>query len=157
MHLTIYIYWLALTTYSQGAPSKLAVSLIQNCAGKLESPIHGFLTSCIFDNDASANEFKKLYHEIILKLYQCAPQILVAIIPNLTHELLVCTENHCYIFTLSILASDPVITCVLLAGWSGGYSLKGCSLGWKASCPIWAQLQSEIPYSLCWVLEKIIW
>ncbi|XP_064947401.1 sister chromatid cohesion protein PDS5 homolog B-like isoform X1 [Musa acuminata AAA Group] len=73
----------------KGAASKLAVSLIQNCAGKLESPIHGFLTSCIFDNDASANEFKKLYHEIILKLYQCAPQILVAVIPNLTHELLV--------------------------------------------------------------------
>ncbi|URD78431.1 Sister chromatid cohesion protein PDS5 [Musa troglodytarum] len=73
----------------KGAASKLAVSLIQNCVGKLESPIHGFLTSCIFDNDASANEFKKLYHEIILKLYQYAPQILVAVIPNLTHELLI--------------------------------------------------------------------
>ncbi|XP_042393819.1 sister chromatid cohesion protein PDS5 homolog A-A-like isoform X1 [Zingiber officinale] len=66
-------------TEKQGASFRLAVSLIQNCAGKLEPSICSFLTSCNFDNDTC---------EIILEIFQCAPQILTSIIPNLTQELL---------------------------------------------------------------------
>ncbi|KAG6507208.1 hypothetical protein ZIOFF_032549 [Zingiber officinale] len=63
----------------KGASFRLAVSLIQNCAGKLEPSICSFLTSCNFENDTC---------EIILEIFQCAPQILTSIIPNLTQELL---------------------------------------------------------------------
>ncbi|XP_074573683.1 sister chromatid cohesion protein PDS5 homolog B [Curcuma longa] len=63
----------------KGASFWLAVSLIQKCAGKLEPSICSFLTSCNFDNDTC---------EIILEIFQCAPQILTSIIPNLTQELL---------------------------------------------------------------------
>ena len=76
----------------QGAPCasyQLAVSIIQNCAEKLEPFICGFLTKCILDRDAVENELKEFYHEIIFQVFQCAPQILLAVIPNLTHELLV--------------------------------------------------------------------
>ncbi|XP_059435125.1 sister chromatid cohesion protein PDS5 homolog B isoform X2 [Corylus avellana] len=75
----------------KGVPSasyKLAVSIIQNCAEKLEPYVCGFLTACILDRDAVENELKEFYHEIIFELFQCAPQMLLAIIPNLTHELL---------------------------------------------------------------------
>ena len=76
----------------QGAPCasyQLAVSIIQNCAEKLEPFICGFLTNCILDRDAVENELKEFYHEIIFQIFQCAPQMLLAVIPNLTHELLV--------------------------------------------------------------------
>ncbi|XP_030933150.1 sister chromatid cohesion protein PDS5 homolog A isoform X6 [Quercus lobata] len=75
----------------KGAPCasyQLAVSIIQNCAEKLEPFICGFLTKCILDRDAVENELKEFYHEIIFQVFQCAPQILLAVIPNLTHELL---------------------------------------------------------------------
>ena len=76
--------------YSQGASFRLAVAVIQNCVGKLERPICEFLTSCILEKDASGSELRKSYPEITLKIFQCAPQILNAVIPNLTQELLVC-------------------------------------------------------------------
>ena len=56
----------------------------------LERSICEFLTLCILDKDAYGNELRKSYHEITLKIFQCAPQILNAVIPNLTQELLVC-------------------------------------------------------------------
>lgn len=68
---------------------KLAVSLVENCAERLEPHIRGFLTSCISERDVAGNELKEFYHEIIFQLYQCAPQILIAVMPNLTQELLV--------------------------------------------------------------------
>lgn len=71
------------------ASYKLAVSIIQNCAEKLEPYVCGFLTTCILDRDAVENELKESYHEIIFELFKCAPQMLLAVIPNLTHELLV--------------------------------------------------------------------
>lgn len=71
------------------ASYKLAVSIIQNCAEKLEPYVCGFLTTCILDRDAVENELKEFYHEIIFELSKCAPQMLLAVIPNLTHELLV--------------------------------------------------------------------
>ncbi|WOL16058.1 sister chromatid cohesion protein [Canna indica] len=71
----------------KGASFRLAVSLIQNCAQKLEPSICSFLTTCIFDK-TSANELKSFYHGIFLEIFQCAPQILVTVIPKLTQELL---------------------------------------------------------------------
>ncbi|GJM92438.1 hypothetical protein PR202_ga08912 [Eleusine coracana subsp. coracana] len=72
----------------KGASRKLAVDIIKCCADKLEPAICMFLSSCIFDKDMPVNELKKLHHKIILEIFQCAPQILLAIIPSLTHELL---------------------------------------------------------------------
>ncbi|XP_020105522.1 sister chromatid cohesion protein PDS5 homolog A isoform X1 [Ananas comosus] len=72
----------------KGPPFELAVVIIQNCAAKLEPSLRVFLTSCILNRGASPNELKKLYHQIILEIFQFSPQILFAVIPNLTHELL---------------------------------------------------------------------
>jgi hypothetical protein len=74
----------------QGASHKLAFNIIENCANKLEPIIHSFLSSCIFNKDMPVTELRRLYHKIILEIFQCAPQILFAVIPSLTHELLVC-------------------------------------------------------------------
>ncbi|XP_039137720.1 sister chromatid cohesion protein PDS5 homolog A isoform X2 [Dioscorea cayenensis subsp. rotundata] len=73
---------------SKGAPSRLAISVIQNCAGKLEPSIRTFLTSCILKSDAPQSELKQFYHDIILEIYRCAPQTLFLVIPNLTQELI---------------------------------------------------------------------
>lgn len=75
----------------KGAPpasSQLAVSVIQACSERLEPFISGFLTSCIIDRDAVQSELKEFYHEVIFKIYQCAPHMLLAVIPNLAQELL---------------------------------------------------------------------
>ncbi|XP_057974992.1 sister chromatid cohesion protein PDS5 homolog B isoform X2 [Malania oleifera] len=75
----------------KGAPpasSHLAISVIKNCTEELEPFVRGFLTSCILDKDAVGSELKDFYHEIIFEIFQCAPQMLLAVIPNLTQELL---------------------------------------------------------------------
>uniref|UniRef100_A0A1D1YLJ6 Sister chromatid cohesion protein PDS5 A n=1 Tax=Anthurium amnicola TaxID=1678845 RepID=A0A1D1YLJ6_9ARAE len=75
----------------KGLPSasfKLTVSLVQNCAGRLEPHVRGFLTSSILERDTTRNELKGFYHEIIFEIFRCAPQMLIAVIPNLTQELL---------------------------------------------------------------------
>ncbi|EXB44382.1 hypothetical protein L484_020194 [Morus notabilis] len=70
------------------ASSQLAISVIQTCAEKLEPFVCGFLTSCILDRDAIKSELSEFYHEIIFKINQCAPQMLLAVIPNMIQELL---------------------------------------------------------------------
>ncbi|XP_059630755.1 sister chromatid cohesion protein PDS5 homolog B isoform X2 [Cornus florida] len=70
------------------ASSRLAVSVIQNCADELEPFVCGFLVSCISDRDAVGSEIKECYHEIIFEIFQCAPRMLLAVIPNLSQELL---------------------------------------------------------------------
>ncbi|WVZ68025.1 hypothetical protein U9M48_017016 [Paspalum notatum var. saurae] len=72
----------------KGASHKLASDVIHNCAEKLEPIIRCFLSSCILNKDMPVNELSKLHHKIILEIFQCAPQILFTVIPNLTHELL---------------------------------------------------------------------
>uniref|UniRef100_A0A0D9V8B2 Tudor domain-containing protein n=1 Tax=Leersia perrieri TaxID=77586 RepID=A0A0D9V8B2_9ORYZ len=72
----------------KGAAHKLAVDIVQNCAEKLEPILRAFLSSCIFNKDAPVNEVRKPHHKIILEIFQCAPQMLFAVIPHLTHELL---------------------------------------------------------------------
>ena len=71
------------------AASQLAASVIQSCAEKLQPFVCGFLTSCSLDRDAVGSELKEFYHEIVLKIFQCAPEMLNAVIPNLTQELMV--------------------------------------------------------------------
>ncbi|KAF0902491.1 hypothetical protein E2562_017891, partial [Oryza meyeriana var. granulata] len=72
----------------KGASHKLAVDIIQNCAEKLEPILRTSLSSCIFNKDVPVNETRKPHHKIILEIFQCAPQMLFAVIPHLTHELL---------------------------------------------------------------------
>ncbi|XP_022768187.1 sister chromatid cohesion protein PDS5 homolog A-like isoform X3 [Durio zibethinus] len=73
---------------ANSAASQLAASVIQSCAEKLQPFVCGFLTSCSLDRDSVGSELKEFYHEIVLKIFQCAPEMLNAIIPNLTQELM---------------------------------------------------------------------
>ncbi|KAL1186926.1 hypothetical protein V6Z11_A01G212100 [Gossypium hirsutum] len=70
------------------AASQLAASVIQSCAEKLQPFVCGFLTSCSLDRDSVGSELKEFYHEIVLKIFLCAPEMLNAIIPSLTQELM---------------------------------------------------------------------
>ncbi|CAL5333273.1 unnamed protein product [Camellia sinensis] len=70
------------------AASRLAVSVIQNCEEELETRVSEFLTSCIVNRDAVGSELKEFYHEIIFEVFQCAPRMLLVVIPTLTQELL---------------------------------------------------------------------
>lgn len=71
------------------AADKLASSLIEGCTDTLEPLICSFLTSCFMDKDSIQTSLKDSYHEIIFKISLNAPQILLAVIPNITQELLV--------------------------------------------------------------------
>ncbi|XVF64578.1 hypothetical protein PTKIN_Ptkin09bG0180000 [Pterospermum kingtungense] len=70
------------------AASQLAASVIQSCAQKIQPFVCGFLTSCSLNRDAVESELKEFYHEIVLKMFQCAPEMLNPVIPNLTQELM---------------------------------------------------------------------
>ncbi|CDY38335.1 BnaA02g18280D [Brassica napus] len=70
------------------AANNLASSLIKNCTDTLEPLICSFLTSCFMEKDSIQSNLKDSYHEIIFMISLNAPQILLAIIPNLTQELL---------------------------------------------------------------------
>ncbi|XP_043700993.1 sister chromatid cohesion protein PDS5 homolog A isoform X2 [Telopea speciosissima] len=70
------------------ASFRLAVSIIQLCSEKLGPLIQQFLTSCILDRDTMGSELKEFYHEIIFEIFQCAPQMVLPVIPTLTQELL---------------------------------------------------------------------
>ncbi|MED6112773.1 hypothetical protein PIB30_064706 [Stylosanthes scabra] len=72
------------------AAYQLAASVIKSCAeeDELNSLVCRFLISCIHARDVMVSELKESYHEIIFKVFQCAPQMLVAVIPSLIEELL---------------------------------------------------------------------
>ncbi|XP_020598033.1 sister chromatid cohesion protein PDS5 homolog A [Phalaenopsis equestris] len=69
------------------AARKLAMNVIEHCAGKLEPSIRHFLVSSM-SGDSSYLESSLDYHEVIYDLYQCVPQILFGIISFMTAELL---------------------------------------------------------------------
>ncbi|XP_077237607.1 sister chromatid cohesion protein PDS5 homolog A-like isoform X2 [Tasmannia lanceolata] len=69
------------------AARRLAMNVIQHCAGKLEPCIKQFLISSMSGDNSSLNT-QLNYHDVIYDLYQCAPQILSGIIPYITGELL---------------------------------------------------------------------
>ncbi|XP_024010664.1 sister chromatid cohesion protein PDS5 homolog A isoform X1 [Eutrema salsugineum] len=68
--------------------NNLASSLIKSCTDTLEPFICSFLTSCFMEKDSIQSNLKDSYHEIIFMVSLNAPQILLAVIPNLTQELL---------------------------------------------------------------------
>jgi sister-chromatid-cohesion protein PDS5 len=70
---------------------KLAMKVIELCAGKLEAGIKQFLVSSMSGDSRLANS-KIDYHEVIYDVYRCAPQILSGVVPYLTGELLVITN-----------------------------------------------------------------
>ncbi|GJS02689.1 sister chromatid cohesion protein PDS5 homolog A isoform X1 [Tanacetum coccineum] len=70
------------------ASFQLAVSVIDHCSQALQSLVCRFLNCCILDRDSVNSELKESYHDIIYEIFQCAPQMLIAVVPNLTQELL---------------------------------------------------------------------
>ncbi|KAL1543836.1 sister chromatid cohesion protein pds5-like [Salvia divinorum] len=73
---------------TSSAPYRLAASVVQNSSEKLKGYICQFLTSCILNRDAVGSPIKEAYHEVMLEIYQVAPELLLSVIPHLTHELL---------------------------------------------------------------------
>ncbi|TKY56159.1 Sister chromatid cohesion protein PDS5-like A [Spatholobus suberectus] len=71
------------------ASYRLAASVIKTCAqeDELNPLVCGFLTSCIHDRDAMDSELKEHYHEIFVKVFECAPHMPLAVIPSLINEL----------------------------------------------------------------------
>uniref|UniRef100_A0A804R2H1 Binding n=1 Tax=Zea mays TaxID=4577 RepID=A0A804R2H1_MAIZE len=66
---------------------KLARSVIEHSATKLEPYIKKFLTSSWAGNGSSSND--QIDHQgVVFDLYQCAPKVLKAIVPYITGELL---------------------------------------------------------------------
>ncbi|XP_010243945.1 PREDICTED: sister chromatid cohesion protein PDS5 homolog A-like isoform X2 [Nelumbo nucifera] len=74
------------------AARRLAMNVIEHCAGKLEPGIKQFLISSMSGDKSSLNS-QLDYHEVIYDLYRCAPQILSGIIPYITGELLTDQSN----------------------------------------------------------------
>ena len=70
------------------AARRLAMNVIEQCAGKLEAGIKQFLISSI-SGDSEPAKYQIDYHEVIYGVYRCAPQILTGVAPYLTGELLV--------------------------------------------------------------------
>ncbi|KAK9935847.1 hypothetical protein M0R45_012722 [Rubus argutus] len=69
------------------AARRLAMNVIEQCAGKLESGIKQFLISSMSGDNKSSNH-QIDYHEVIYDVYRSAPQIVSAVVPYLTGELL---------------------------------------------------------------------
>ncbi|KAJ0791644.1 putative sister chromatid cohesion protein Pds5 [Helianthus annuus] len=71
------------------AARKLAMSVIAQCAGKLEPGIKHFIVKSMSgEASTSAISLQIDHHEIIYDIYRCAPQALAGIIPYLSGELL---------------------------------------------------------------------
>ncbi|KAI5081142.1 hypothetical protein GOP47_0004325 [Adiantum capillus-veneris] len=69
------------------AAHKLAVGVVRHCAEKLEPYVQRLLTSVMLEGRKAEIDLRADYHDIILEIYQCAPEMLLAVIPNLTQEL----------------------------------------------------------------------
>ncbi|XP_076925965.1 sister chromatid cohesion protein PDS5 homolog A-like isoform X2 [Bidens hawaiensis] len=70
------------------AARKLAMSVIGQCAVKLEPGIKHVIVKSMSGEAASSSLSQINYHEIIYDIYRCAPQALAGIIPYLSGELL---------------------------------------------------------------------
>lgn len=70
------------------AGQELAISVIEQCAGKLEPYINQFLISAISRNAHSQSSCFD-HHEIIYDIYHCSPQFLRGVTPYMLEELLV--------------------------------------------------------------------
>lgn len=83
------------------AARRLAMNVIEQCAGKLESGIKQFLISSMSGDNKSSNH-QIDYHEVIYDVYRSAPQIVSAVVPYLTGELLVITESMSHISAVTL-------------------------------------------------------
>jgi sister-chromatid-cohesion protein PDS5 len=83
------------------AARRLAMNVIEHCAGKLEAGIKQFLISSMSGDNRSVNS-QIDYHEVIYDIYRCAPQILLGVVPYLTGELLVITDSEVYVSVLPL-------------------------------------------------------
>ena len=81
------------------AARRLAMNVIEQCAGKLEPGIKQFLISSM-SGDIKSLECQIDYHEAIYDIYRCAPQVLSGVVPYLTGELLVITKSVAYFLCL---------------------------------------------------------
>lgn len=70
------------------AARRLAMNVVEHCAGKLEPGIKQFLVSSMSGDSRSPNS-KINYHGVLYNIYRSAPQILSGVVPYLTGELLV--------------------------------------------------------------------
>ncbi|KAI7740319.1 hypothetical protein M8C21_028104 [Ambrosia artemisiifolia] len=71
------------------AARKLAMSVIRQCAGKLEPGIKHVIVKSMSGEASSSASFHIDHHEIIYDIYRCAPQALAGIIPYLSGELMI--------------------------------------------------------------------
>ncbi|XP_075505571.1 sister chromatid cohesion protein PDS5 homolog A-like isoform X1 [Primulina tabacum] len=69
------------------AARRLAMNVIEHCAGKLEHGIKQFLISSMSGDKKFLNS-EINYHGVLYDVYRCAPQILSGVVPYLTGELL---------------------------------------------------------------------
>lgn len=69
------------------AARRLAMNVIEQCAGKLEAGIKQFLISSM-SGDSKSVKYQIDFHEVIYDVYRCAPQIIAGVAPYLTGELL---------------------------------------------------------------------
>lgn len=69
------------------AARRLAINVVEHCAGKLESGIKQFLMSSM-SGDSRSLKPEINYHAVLHNIYRSAPQILSGIVPYLTGELL---------------------------------------------------------------------
>ncbi|KAL2475831.1 hypothetical protein Adt_36567 [Abeliophyllum distichum] len=69
------------------AARRLAMNVIEHCAGKLEPGIKQFLISSM-SGDRESLKCQIDYHEVLYDIYHCAPKILSGVVPYLTGELL---------------------------------------------------------------------
>ncbi|CAM8938814.1 unnamed protein product [Rhodiola kirilowii] len=68
--------------------SQLAKTVIEASSEYIMPSLCVFLTTCILDRDSVQSELKYFHHDIIFEVYQTSPQLLLSIIPILSHELL---------------------------------------------------------------------
>ncbi|CAI9087112.1 OLC1v1021103C1 [Oldenlandia corymbosa var. corymbosa] len=69
------------------AARRLAMKVVEQCAGKLESSIKQFLIASM-SGDSRSSKYEIDYYEVIYDIYLCAPQVLSGVVPYLTGELL---------------------------------------------------------------------
>ncbi|KAH9314048.1 hypothetical protein KI387_022675, partial [Taxus chinensis] len=70
------------------AAYRVAMNVVKCSAGKLKQNVHLFLTSHMSAERKSQSNMHNEYDEIIIGIYECAPEMLHSLIPSLTQDLL---------------------------------------------------------------------
>lgn len=75
------------------AARKLAMNVVESCAGKLEPGVKQFLVS-LLSGDSKSKKSEINYHAVLYNIYRSAPQIISGVVPYLTGELLVIRSRY---------------------------------------------------------------